>query len=160
MLGIIIGVAAVIAMVTVGAGAERIAEQIRDLGTNLIVIFPGAQTSGGVRLGAGSQQTPDRGGRRAIAIEVPAVAVSAPTVRGPPRWSAATSTGPRSIQGVTPEYLDAREWDLASGRMFDPQDVDAAAKVAVLGRDGLAEPLRGQRPGRPDDPHQEACPSP
>ena len=134
MLGIIIGVAAVIAMVSVGAGAqERIAEQIRSMGSNLIVIFPGAQTSGGIRWGLGSQQTLTEEDARAIAIEVPAVEVSAPTVRGSAQTVFGNLNWSTVIQGVTPEYLDAREWGMASGRMFGPQDVDAAAKVAVLG---------------------------
>jgi putative ABC transport system permease protein len=134
MLGIIIGVAAVIAMVSVGAGAqERIAEQIRSMGSNLIVIFPGAQTSGGIRWGLGSQQTLTEEDARAIAIEVPAAEVSAPTVRGSAQTVFGNLNWSTVIQGVTPEYLDAREWGMASGRMFGPQDVDAAAKVAVLG---------------------------
>jgi putative ABC transport system permease protein len=134
MLGIIIGVAAVIAMVSVGAGAqERIAEQIRSMGSNLIVIFPGAQTSGGIRWGLGSQQTLSEEDARAIAIEVPAVEVAAPSVRGSAQTVFGNLNWSTVIQGVTPEYLDAREWSVASGRMFGPQDVDAAAKVAVLG---------------------------
>ena len=134
MLGIIIGVAAVIAMVSVGAGAqERIAEQIRSMGSNLIVIFPGAQTSGGIRWGLGSQQTLTEEDSRAIAVEVPAVEVAAPTVRGSAQTVFGNLNWSTVIQGVTPEYLDAREWGMASGRMFGPQDVDAAAKVAVLG---------------------------
>ena len=134
MLGIIIGVAAVIAMVSVGAGAqERIAEQIRSMGSNLIVVFPGAQTSGGIRWGLGSQQTLTEEDARAIAIEVPAVEVAAPTVRGSAQTVFGNLNWSTVIQGVTPEYLDAREWGVASGRMFGPQDVDAASKVAVLG---------------------------
>ncbi len=134
MLGIVIGVAAVIAMVSVGAGAQaRIAEQIRSMGSNLIVIFPGAQTSGGIRWGLGSQQTLTEEDARAIAIEVPAVEVAAPTVRGSAQTVFGNLNWSTVIQGVTPEYLDAREWSITSGRMFGPQDVDAAAKVAVLG---------------------------
>jgi putative ABC transport system permease protein len=134
MLGIIIGVAAVIAMVSVGAGAqERIAAQIRSMGSNLIVIFPGAQTSGGIRWGLGSQQTLTEEDARAIAFEVPAVEVAAPSVRGSAQTVFGNLNWSTVIQGVTPEYLDAREWSVASGRMFGPQDVDAAAKVAVLG---------------------------
>jgi putative ABC transport system permease protein len=134
MLGIIIGVAAVIAMVSVGAGAqERISEQIRSMGSNLIVIFPGAQTSGGIRWGLGSQQSLTEDDARAIGIEVAAVEVSAPLVRGSAQTVFGNLNWSTVIQGVTPEYLDAREWAVASGRMFGPQDVDAAAKVAVLG---------------------------
>jgi putative ABC transport system permease protein len=134
MLGIVIGVAAVIAMVSVGAGAqERIAEQIRSMGSNLIVVFPGAQTSGGIRWGLGSQQTLTEEDARAIAVDVPTVEVVAPSVRGSAQTIFGNLNWSTVIQGVTPDYLDAREWGVASGRMFGPQDVDAAAKVAVLG---------------------------
>jgi putative ABC transport system permease protein len=134
MLGIIIGVAAVIAMVSVGAGAQqRISDQIRSMGANLIVVFPGAQTSGGIRWGLGSQQTLTEEDARAIAVDVTAIEVSAPMVRGSAQAVFGNLNWSTVIQGVTPEYLDAREWPVASGRMFETQDVDGAAKVAVLG---------------------------
>jgi putative ABC transport system permease protein len=134
MLGIIIGVAAVIAMVSVGAGAQqRIADQIRSMGSNLIVVFPGAQTSGGIRWGLGSQQTLTEEDARAIAVDVPSVEIASPMVRGSAQTVFGNLNWSTQIQGVTPDYLDAREWEIASGRMFGAQDVDAAAKVAVLG---------------------------
>jgi putative ABC transport system permease protein len=135
MLGIIIGVSAVIAMVSVGAGAQgRIAEQIRSMGSNLIVIVPGSQTSGGFRYGLGSQQTLTEDDARAIATEVPAVEVAAPTVRGSAQTVYGNANWSTVIQGVTPDYLAAREWSVASGKMFGQEDVDSAAKVAVLGQ--------------------------
>ena len=134
MLGIVIGVAAVIAMVSVGAGAQqRIAEQIRSMGSNLVVVFPGAQTSGGIRWGLGSQQTLTEEDARAIALEVPAVEVAAPSVRGSAQTVFGNLNWSTVIQGVTPDYVEAREWGIASGRMLGSQDVDGAAKVAVLG---------------------------
>ncbi len=134
MLGIIIGVAAVIAMVSVGAGAqERIAEQIRSMGSNLIVVFPGAQTSGGIRWGLGSQQTLTEEDARAIAVDVASVEIASPMVRGSAQTVFGNLNWSTAIQGVTPDYLDAREWGVANGRMFEVQDVDSAAKVAVLG---------------------------
>jgi putative ABC transport system permease protein len=134
MLGIIIGVAAVIAMVSVGAGAQqRIAEQIRSMGSNLIVVFPGAQTSGGIRWGLGSQQTLTEEDARSIALEVSAAEVTAPSVRGTAQTIFGNLNWSTVIQGVTPDYVEAREWPIASGRMLGPQDVDGAAKVAVLG---------------------------
>ena len=143
MLGIIIGVAAVIAMVSVGAGAQqRIADQIRSMGSNLIVVFPGAQTSGGIRWGLGSQQTLTEEDARALAVEVPSVEIAAPMVRGSAQTVFGNLNWSTAIQGVTPDYLDAREWGIASGRMFGPQDVDAAAKVAVLG-ETVAQSLFG-----------------
>jgi putative ABC transport system permease protein len=134
MLGIIIGVAAVIAMVSVGAGAqERIAQQIRSMGSNLIVVFPGAQTSGGIRWGLGSQQTLTEEDARAIAVDVASVEISSPMVRGSGQTVFGNLNWSTAIQGVTPDYIDAREWGVANGRMFGPQDMDSAAKVAVLG---------------------------
>ena len=143
MLGIIIGVSAVIAMVSVGAGAQgRIAEQIRSMGSNLIVIVPGSQTSGGFRYGLGSQQTLTEDDARAIGVEVPAVEVAAPTVRGSAQVVYGNSNWSTVIQGVTPDYLVAREWSVRNGRMFGQEDVDSAAKVAVVGQT-VAEQLFG-----------------
>ena len=134
MLGIIIGVAAVIAMVSVGAGAqERIAEQIRSMGSNLIVVYPGAQTSGGIRWGLGSQQTLTEEDARAIAVEVTSAEVAAPLVRGSAQTIFGNLNWSTVINGVTPDYLEAREWPIVSGRMFGTQDVEGASKVAVLG---------------------------
>ena len=134
MLGIIIGVAAVIAMVSVGAGAQgRIADQIRSMGSNLIVVFPGAQTSGGIRWGLGSQQTLNEEDARAIAVDVPSVEIASPMVRGSAQTVFGNLNWATAIQGTTPDYIDAREWGIANGRMFGIQDVDSAAKVAVLG---------------------------
>src|SRR3970282_1592212 len=83
MLGVIIGVGAVIAMISVGTGAERrIAEQIRSLGSNSIVVLSGASPSGGIRWGLGTQQTLTEEDARALALEVPSVEVAAPSVRG------------------------------------------------------------------------------
>ncbi len=134
MLGIIIGVAAVIAMVSVGAGAQaRISEQIRSMGSNLIVVLSGASTSGGIRWGLGSQLTLTEDDARAIAAEIPVIEVAAPSVRGAAQAVYGNTNWSTVIQGVTPDYLIAREWELATGKMFGPEDVDAAGKLAVLG---------------------------
>jgi len=134
MLGIIIGVGAVIAMVSVGAGAERrIAEQIRALGSNAIVVQSGARTSGGIHWGLGSQQTLTEEDARAIALEIEPAEVAAPSVRGSAQTVYGNTNWSTVVQGVTPEYLVAREWDVAIGKMFGSDDVDAATKVAVLG---------------------------
>jgi putative ABC transport system permease protein len=135
MLGIVIGVAAVIAMVSVGAGAQRrIEEQIQSMGSNLILLLPGASTSGGIRFGLGSQQTLTEEDARAIALEVPTVEVAAPLVRGSAQTLFGNLNWSTVIHGVTPDYLAAREWDVANGKMFGPEDVDAAAKTALLGQ--------------------------
>jgi putative ABC transport system permease protein len=134
MLGIIIGVAAVIAMVSVGSGAQRrIEEQIRSMGSNLILVLPGTQTSGGIRWGLGSQTTLTEEDARAIALEIPSVEVAAPNVRGAAQTVYGNTNWSTIIFGVTPDYVIAREWELTRGRIFGSDDVDAAAKVAVLG---------------------------
>ena len=134
MLGIIIGVAAVIAMVSVGSGATaRIQEQIQSIGSNLIIVIPGTVTSGGIRMGSGARVTLTEDDTQAIAIECPAVAEVAPVVRGAAQVIAAENNWATSIMGTTPAYLTIRDLQMQSGRAFTELDVDAAAKVALLG---------------------------
>src|SRR3990172_6205372 len=111
MLGIIIGVGAVIAMVAVGAGAQaRVAEQIQSLGSNLIIVLSGSTTSGGIRLGHGSQLTITEDDAAAIAREVGAVQVAAPSMRGPAQVLYPNLNWSTVIQGVTADYAEARDW--------------------------------------------------
>ena len=134
MLGIIIGVAAVIAMVGVGSGAtERIQEQIQSIGSNLIIVLPGSLTSSGVRLGSGGVATLTEDDARAIATECPTVALAAPSVRGGAQVVYGNNNWATTVQGVTPDYLTLRDYTMMSGQFFTTQDVDAAAKTAVLG---------------------------
>ena len=133
-LGIIIGVAAVITMVSVGDGAEaQVQELISSLGSNLIIVLPGAVTSGGVRMGHGTRQSLTEDDAWAIARDVPEVQVAAPTVRGTAQLIAGNLNWSTAVYGVTPEYLEAREWDLSSGRAFSAEEEKAAAKVVLLG---------------------------
>jgi putative ABC transport system permease protein len=135
MLGIIIGVSAVIAMMAVGAGArERIAEQIRSIGSNVIIVLSGSTTSGGIRVGSGSVLTLTEDDATAIAREVPAVEAAGPTMRGTAQVVFGNQNWSTVIQGATPEYLVVREWPVVSGRDIMPQDVDGAAKVVLLGQ--------------------------
>ena len=135
MLGIIIGVSAVIAMMAVGAGArERIAEQIRSIGSNVIIILSGSTTSGGIRVGSGSVLTLTEDDATAIAREVPAVEAAGPTMRGTGQVVFGNQNWSTVIQGATPEYLVVREWPVVSGRGIISQDVDGAAKVVLLGQ--------------------------
>ena len=134
MLGIIIGVAAVIAMVGVGAGATaRIQDQIQSIGSNLIMVLPGSISSNGVRLGSGAVATLTQDDAKAIAAECPSVAVVAPTVRGGVQVVYGNNNWATNAQGVTPDYMTIRDYTMMSGQFFTTQDVDAAAKVAVLG---------------------------
>ncbi len=135
MLGIIIGVSAVIAMMAVGAGArERIAEQIRSIGSNVIIILSGSTTSGGIRIGSGSILTLTEDDATAIAREVAAVEAAAPTMRGTGQVVFGNQNWSTVIQGATPEYLVVREWPVVAGRDIMPQDVDGAVKVVLLGQ--------------------------
>jgi len=135
MLGIIIGVASLIAMVSVGAGAHaRVAEQIQSLGSNLIIVLSGSVTAGGVRMGTSSQQTITEDDAYAIAREIPAVQAVAPSVRGTAQVVFGNLNWSTGIQGVTPDYLEAREWPVVNGRAFGPEDLDGATKVALLGQ--------------------------
>ncbi len=135
MLGMIIGVAAVIAMVAIGAGAnERISSQIASVGSNLILVLPGSTTSGGLRSGFGSTPTLTMSDARAIGKELPAVRFSAPSIRSTSPVVYGNQNWSTIIQGLTPEFFEIREWGLSAGRYFTTAEVEAAAKVAVLGQ--------------------------
>lgn len=134
-LGIIIGVAAVIVMVSIGSGAQQqVEQQIAGLGSNLLVIFPGALNAGGINRGAGSSVTRftlddiNRIKEEAVYIKAvsPVVRSNAQVIGGTGNWST-------QILGVSPEYLDIREWALQSGDFFTEKDVVARSKVCILG---------------------------
>jgi putative ABC transport system permease protein len=134
MLGIIIGVAAVIVMIAIGTGAQaRVEEQIRSLGSNLIILLPGSVTSGGVRMGAGSRSTLTEDDAYAIQREVADVQIAAPALRGTGQVVAGNNNWSTVFYGVTPEYFEARNWVIASGKGFEPADLTGSAKVVLLG---------------------------
>jgi len=135
MLGIIIGVGAVIAMVGVGSGAQaRVAEQIQSLGSNLIIVLSGSTTAGGIRMGQGSQLTITEEDAAAIAREIPLVQASAPSMRGNAQVVYGNLNWATGIQGVTPDYAEVREWNVVTGRFITGEDEDGATKVALLGQ--------------------------
>jgi putative ABC transport system permease protein len=135
MLGVVIGVAAVVTMMAVGAGAQaRVAEQIQSLGSNLIIVISGSITAGGVRLGSGSQLTITEDDARAMEHEIDAIQAAAPMIRGGVQAVAGNSNWSTALFGVTPEFFTSRDWQIASGRFFTQHDVDGAAKVALIGR--------------------------
>jgi putative ABC transport system permease protein len=135
MLGVIIGVAAVIAMVAVGSGATtRIQQQIQSIGSNIIMVLPGSITSNGIRLGSGASASLTEDDAKAILAECSAVAAAAPLVRGGAQVMYGNSNWATSIQGTTPDYLLIRDITLSSGQPFTDQDVDSATKVALLGQ--------------------------
>lgn len=135
MLGIIIGVGAVITMLAVGTGArQRIEEQISGMGSNLLIILPGATTSGGARMGAGTQPTLSMGDAEAIQKESPAVQAVAPVLGGVAQVVYGNQNWSTSIVGATPSILEVRDWRLSEGRPFTDDDVRSATKVCLLGQ--------------------------
>ncbi len=134
VLGIIIGIAAVTVMVSIGQGAgDLVRDQFKNLGSNVIIVFPARKSSaGGVREGPVQTLTP--ADSKAIAEECPSVRAASPlvgaqfqVVGGNVNWK------PAQMQGVGPEYLDVRNWTLAAGEFFTERDVGAANKVCVIG---------------------------
>ena len=139
MLGIVIGVGAVITMVAVGSGAQaRVAEQIQSLGSNMIIVLSGSVVSGGVRMGSGSQLTITEDDAWAIQREILAVVSAAPTSRGGAQVVYGNLNWATGIQGVTLEFFTAREWDVADGRLFSQEEIEGAGKVALVGQTVVA----------------------
>jgi putative ABC transport system permease protein len=133
-LGLMIGTAAVIAMIAVGAGArEQVMRQIRSLGANLIVIAPGSSIAGGVRLGTGSRQNLTIEDAVAIAGELPAVQLAIPLVQGITQVVAGNANWPTTVVGADARFLEAREWRIEGGRTLTDDDGQNVAKVIVLG---------------------------
>ncbi len=135
MLGIIIGVGAVITMIAVGSGAQkRVEEQIKGLGSNVMLVLPGALTQGGLRLGAQTGQSLTEEDARAIALEVPEVQTVAPTQRTATQVVAGNANWSTAVMGTWPEYLEVRDWPLAEGRSFEAGEIAGAGKVAIIGQ--------------------------
>jgi len=135
MLGIIIGIASVIAMVAIGSGASKvISEQISSMGSNMLLVLPGSLTSGGIRLGSGSTPSLTYDDAHAIQAQCPAVAIAAPLVRGGAQLVYGNMNWSTAVLGVTPEYLVIRDWPVVSGRNFIQSDVDGATKNCLLGQ--------------------------
>ena len=134
MLGIVIGVAAVIAMVTVAAGAQaEVDRQISSLGSNLFMVMSGARSRSGARLASGSQTRLTVGDARALKAQIPEVVAAAPTMRGPGQAIVGNVNWATTVQGIDNEYLVARNWEIEAGRDFEPREVRAGDKVAILG---------------------------
>jgi putative ABC transport system permease protein len=134
-LGIIIGVAAVIAIVALGEGAgASVTGQLRGLGTNLLTVSPGSTQSGGAQTGAGGVTTLKIGDADAIRREVPSVAALSPVASGAAQVIAGGQNWQTRVLAVRPEYQQIQDWQLASGAFFTQQDETAARNVAVLGQ--------------------------
>lgn len=134
VLGIIVGVAAVVCMISIGAGAQaEVSEKIRTLGANLLLVLPGAQNSNGAKLESGTQPTLTEEDAAAIRRELTDVQVAAPLLSRPMPLVAANKNWMTLIAGINSDYLVAREWQVVNGRSFTDEEVSSGAKVAVVG---------------------------
>ncbi len=134
VLGIVIGVAAVIATLAIGQGArEAVQAQIRTLGANVMTVMPGTVTAGGARMGMGGITTMTPEDAEAIAKECPAIVAVSPSVRRGAQIVYGNQNWGTTVQGVAPAYLDIRQWPVENGAMFTDSDVRGTAKVCVLG---------------------------
>jgi putative ABC transport system permease protein len=133
-LGIIIGVGAVIIMVSVGNGAkEEINAMIDKLGANIMMVHPGRHFGGGVSSGSGTLPTLTEDDAWAIQNEISTVQLAAPSVRGSAQLIAGNLNWSTNVSGITNAFFTAREWGLTSGRRFEPDELKGAAKVAIIG---------------------------
>ena len=135
MLGIIIGVGAVITMLAVGTGAsEKIAEQIASIGSNLIMVVPGSVTQGGIRMGGGSTSTLTKDDAEAIEKECSAVSAVAPILNSSAQVVYGNQNWSTGIYGTSPGILDVKDCALVAGRNFVDQEIRSATKVCLLGQ--------------------------
>ena len=134
-LGMIIGVCAVIFSVAVGEGAKaKVEEAFASMGSNLLIVLPGSNTSGGARGGSGSQPTLTWDDMRAIQNELSTVKYVAPVLRSQSQVMSEDQNWSTSVQGTSPEYFAIRSWPVASGVTIQQSDIEAGAKVCVLGQ--------------------------
>ncbi len=135
MLGMIIGVGAVIASVSITSGAkQQVEQQIASLGENMLLIFPGSFSSSGARLGWGNWHSLKLPDAVAIQTQIDGVTAVSPENRTRAQIIAGNQNWNTSVQGESPEYLQIRQWGLAEGEIFGPEQVRTAAKVCVIGQ--------------------------
>lgn len=135
MLGIIIGVASVIAMLAIGEGSkESIKKNISSMGANLITIRPGAGMMGGVRSDPSSMQTLTLNDYKTLKTQTHYIKNISPIVNGSEQSIAGSNNWPTTIYGASPEYLSIRDWSVEKGSMFTEDDIESYAKVAVIGK--------------------------
>lgn len=150
LLGLSIGVAALVTTLALGAGAEAlVTAQLRAVGSDILIVLSGSATSGGMRLGLGTRLTITQDDAAAIEREIPSIEVAAPSLRGNVQAVHGGLNWATYLLGVTPDFLDARGWPLIAGRPIEPADVEGAGKVALVGETlvrrlfGESEPLGG-----------------
>src|SRR6202162_1502246 len=135
MLGITIGIAAVICTVAIGeGGSQRIREQLQNLGDNFVWVEAGGRNVNGIRTGNGKWKTPNISGENAIVQSVPLIKMGSPQVDARIQIIYANTNWSTTYRGVTPEFLSVRRWALAEGACFTQHDVVVSANVVLLGR--------------------------
>lgn len=135
MLGIIIGVASVITMLAIGQGSKRsIQAQISEMGSNMIMIHPGADVRGGVRQDASAMETLKLEDYQNIVDETRYVSAVSPSVNSSGQAIYGANNAPTTIYGISPDYLEIRRYKVGDGDMFTEQDIQTAAKVCVVGK--------------------------
>ncbi|MEQ1742158.1 MAG: ABC transporter permease [Candidatus Nitrotoga sp.] len=134
MLGMMIGVGAVILILAIGKGAQFLVDQsIASMGSNLFIVLSGSSTSGGIRMGLGATPTLTIGDAQAIA-ELPSISAVAPNAPGTAQLVYGSNNWSTQVIGTTPSYLEVRDWELSAGYPFSDSDVRAATRVALLGQ--------------------------
>lgn len=135
MLGIIIGVASVITMLAIGQGSKRsIQAQISEMGSNMIMIQPGADMRGGVRQDASAMETLKLQDYEDIVNETRYVSATSPSVNSSGQAIYGANNAPTAVYGISPDYMEIRRYEVEDGDMFSDQDVQTAAKVCVIGK--------------------------
>ena len=135
MLGIIIGVASVITMLAIGQGSKRsIQAQISEMGSNMIMIQPGADMRGGVRQDASAMETLKLQDYEDIVNETRYVSATSPSVNSSGQVIYGANNAPTTVYGISPDYMEIRRYEMEDGDMFSDQDVQTAAKVCVIGK--------------------------
>ena len=135
MLGIIIGVASVITMLAIGQGSKRsIQAQISEMGSNMIMIHPGADVRGGVRQDASAMETLKLQDYEDIVDETRFVSAVSPSVNSSGQAIYGANNAPTTVYGISPDYLEIRRYKVEDGDMFTEQDIQTAAKVCVVGK--------------------------
>lgn len=135
MLGIIIGVASVITMLAIGQGSKRsIQAQISEMGSNMIMIQPGADMRGGVRQDASAMETLKLQDYEDIVNETRYVSATSPSVNSSGQAIYGANNAPTTVYGISPDYMEIRRYEVGDGDMFSDQDVQTAAKVCVIGK--------------------------
>jgi putative ABC transport system permease protein len=147
MLGIIIGVTSMVTMVAVGSGAEtQVAQQIRSLGSNVLMVVPGAARQGGVQMAGGSRVSLTEADGQAIVTQVPGVKNAAPSIHGSSQIVRKNRNWNTTVNGTTSDYFQIREWETSAGRLFVASEVENGDKVAVLGAMVAKQLFAGEDP--------------